>query len=60
MVLNIEREYNKFRVITQAFSVDWLPDNAFNRNVTVVFLRLLQDESGKPFFTLLIFYKPKR
>jgi len=52
MVLNAERNDNKFRVITQAFSTSWLPDTAENRKVTVVFLRLLQTESGKPLFTL--------
>jgi len=45
MVLRIEKEDNKFRVITQQFSTSWLPDTAYNRKVTVVYLRLLQDES---------------
>jgi len=52
MVLNVERNDTLFRVITQAFSTSWLPDTAENRKVTVVFLRLLQTESGKPLFTL--------
>jgi hypothetical protein len=52
MVLRIEKEDNKFRVITQQFSISWLPDTAENRKVCVVFLRLLQNSDGKPFFTL--------
>ncbi|MBI4753803.1 hypothetical protein HY793_05500, partial [Candidatus Desantisbacteria bacterium] len=31
---------------------DWLPDTTYNRKVSVVFLRLLRDDSGKPHFTL--------
>lgn len=52
MVLRIEKEDNKFRVKTQAFSISWLPDTSENRKVCVVFLRLLQNENGKPLFTL--------
>jgi len=52
MLLNIEKEDNRFRVITQVFSTSWLPDTSENRKVCVVFLRLLQDELGKPLFTL--------
>lgn len=52
MVLKIEKEDNRFRIKTQAFSTCWLPDTAENRKVCVVFLRLLKDSSGKPLFTL--------
>lgn len=52
MVLSIEKEDNKFRVITQDFSIDWLPDTAENRKVCVVFLRLMQNSDGKQLFTL--------
>jgi hypothetical protein len=52
MVLTIEKEDSKFRVITQHFSIDWLPDTPENRKICVVFLRLLSDNSGKPLFTL--------
>ena len=31
------------------FSIDWLPDTAENRKVSVVFLRLLEDSNGKLF-----------
>jgi len=41
MVLNVERNDNKFRVITQAFSTSWLPDTAENQKVTVVFFALV-------------------
>jgi hypothetical protein len=41
MVLRIEKEDNKFRVITQDFSIDWLPDTAENRKVCVVFLEFV-------------------
>ena len=52
MVLRIEKEDNQFRVKTQDFSISWLPDTAENRKVCVVFLRLMQNCSGKPLFTL--------
>lgn len=52
MVLKVEKEDNRFRVITQDFSTSFMPDTAENRKVSVVYLRLLQDEYGKPLFTL--------
>ncbi|MBM3241349.1 hypothetical protein FJZ31_34140 [Candidatus Poribacteria bacterium] len=52
MVLRIEKEDNKFRVKTQDFSLDWLPDTAANRKVCVVFLRLMQNIAGKHLFPL--------
>lgn len=52
MVLKIEKEDNRFRVITQHFSTSLIPDTPENRKVCVVFLRLLRDENGKPLFTL--------
>jgi hypothetical protein len=52
MVLKVEKEDNRFRVITQDFSTSFMPDTAENRKVSVVYLRLLQDDSGKPLFTL--------
>jgi transposase-like protein len=43
---------SRFRVRTPQFSTQWLPDTPSNRHMTVVWLRLLRDEYGKPFFTL--------
>jgi hypothetical protein len=42
----------RFRVRTPQFSTQWLPDTPSNRYMTVVWLRLLRDEHGKPLFTL--------
>jgi len=52
MAVQLEVEGNKFRVQTQEFSTQWLPDTPINRQMTVVWLRLLVDENGKPLFTL--------
>ena len=51
MALQILVEDNRFRVEWQGYSIDWLPDTVSNRKGILVFLRLLQDESGKPVFT---------
>ena len=42
----------RFRVWTSKFATQWLPDTPSNRHLTVVWLRLLVDEHGKPLFTL--------
>lgn len=52
MTINIDRENNKFRVKTQQFNTEWIPDTLENRKTTVVFLRLMEDENGKKLFTL--------
>ena len=52
MVLRTEAKDNKFRVITQDFSLDWLPDTAANRKVCVVFLRVMPNFDGTQLFTL--------
>jgi hypothetical protein len=41
-----------FRVRTSQFATQWLPDTPSTRHTTVVWLRLLVDEQGKPLFTL--------
>ena len=51
MTLSVEEENNRFRVKWQGNSTDWLPDTTSNRKSILVFLRLLQDENGKPIFT---------
>ena len=45
-----ERKDRQFRVVTQGFSTAWLEDTPSNRKAMVVFLRSLQDESGKSLF----------
>ncbi len=52
MALNLEKQDNKFRVVTQEFSTAWLPDTPGNRKVVVVMLRYLVDAHGKPLFKL--------
>jgi len=52
MALRLEIEDNRFRVVTQDFQSDWLPDTPANRKVMVIVLRGFQDENGKPLFTL--------
>lgn len=52
MAIQMEVEGNKFRVQTPAFLTQWLPDTPVNRHMSVVWLRLLLDETGKPLFTL--------
>jgi hypothetical protein len=48
----VEVEGQRFRVQTSRFSTEWLPDTPSNRHTTVVWLRLLVDERGRPLFTL--------
>jgi hypothetical protein len=52
MALTLMVEANRFRVQTQGFCTQWLPETPINRQVTVVWLRLLMDERGKRLFTL--------
>jgi transposase-like protein len=42
----------RFRVRTARFATQWLPDTPGNRHLAVVWLRLLVDERGRPWFTL--------
>lgn len=50
--LSVEVDGQRFRVQTPRVSTQWLPDTPSNRHLTVVWLRLLVDEHGKPLFTL--------
>lgn len=52
MAIRVRVEGNRFCVQTQGFSTQWLPDTPANRQVTIVWLRLLVDERGKRLFTL--------
>jgi len=52
IALQLEKQGNKFRVVTQEFSTNWLPDNLWNRKVVLVMLRYLVDDRGKELFTL--------
>ncbi|MGH8069581.1 MAG: hypothetical protein ACRERE_30950 [Candidatus Entotheonellia bacterium] len=49
---SVEVAGQRFRVRTPRFSTQWLPDTPSNRHMTIVWLRLLQDEHGQPCFTL--------
>jgi len=46
----VERRDRQFRVVAQGFSTTWWKDTPSNRKAMVVFLRSLEDESGKPLF----------
>jgi transposase-like protein len=48
----MEVDGQRFRVRTPRVSTQWLLDTPINRHLTVVWLRLLADEHGKPLFTL--------
>lgn len=50
--MNIEKQDNKFRIVTQEFCTQWFPDTKNNRKVVVVMLRYLTDNRGKAVFTL--------
>jgi len=50
--LRVEVEGRRFRVLTPEISTQWLPDTPSNRHVTVVWLRLLVDDRGKPLYAL--------
>ena len=51
MALEVIRKDNRFRVQGQEISLDWLADTCANRKATLVFLRLLSTNQGKPLFT---------
>jgi transposase-like protein len=51
MTLSVERKDNKFRVVWQGFSLDWLPDTPSNRKSILVHLRSLLDGKDKHVFT---------
>jgi hypothetical protein len=48
----VEVDGQRFRVRTPKVSTQWLPDTPSNRHLTVVWLRLLVNECGMPWFTL--------
>jgi transposase-like protein len=48
----VEVDDQRFRVRTPKVSTQWLPDTPSNRHLTVVWLRLLVNECGMPWFTL--------
>lgn len=50
--MNLEKQDSRFRVVTQGFSTQWLPDTFANRKVILVILRYLVDDRGKELFTL--------
>jgi transposase-like protein len=52
MAMNLERQDNKFRVVTQGFSTKWLPDTFWNKKVVLVMLRYLVGDREKELFTL--------
>jgi hypothetical protein len=49
--LSVDVAGQRFRVRTPRFATQWLPDTPSNRHLTVVWLRLLVDERGRPLFT---------
>lgn len=51
MALNVIREDNKFKVVTQEFSTEFIPDTPANRKTMIVALRLMEDENGNKLFT---------
>ena len=51
MALTLIKEGSRFRVQTQVFSTEWLPDTPVNRQVMIVWLRQLRDERGERLFT---------
>lgn len=50
--LRVAVDGQRFRVRTPKVSTQWLPDTPSNRHLTVVWLRLLVNERGTPWFTL--------
>ena len=50
--LRVDVDGQRFRVRTPRVSTQWLPDTPSNRHLILVWLRLLVDEQGKPWFTL--------
>jgi transposase-like protein len=50
--LSVEVDGQRCHVQTPRVSTQWLPDTPSHRHLTVVWLRLLVDEHGRPWFTL--------
>jgi len=48
----VEVEGQRFRVLTPEIATQWLPDTPSHRHLTVVWLRLLVDDRGKPLYAL--------
>ena len=51
MTLSVEKKDNKFRVVWQDFSLDWLPDTPSDRKSILVHLRSLLDGRDNHVFT---------
>jgi len=51
MALKVVRNDTEFRIESQEFITQWLPDTHANRKVILVCLRLLCDENGKALYT---------
>jgi len=51
MALKILRNNTEFRIESQEFITEWLPDTRANRKVMLVSLRLLCDANGKALYT---------
>jgi len=51
MAICFEKQDSKFRIKSEAFSTDWLPDTGPNRKTMLVLLRILRDASGNALFT---------
>ena len=52
--LRVEVDGRRFRVQTPQVSTQWLPDTPRNRHLTVVWLRLLEDERGEDVRTFIL------
>ena len=48
MAIAIIRHDNRFQVLGQGISLNWLPDTPANRKTVLVFLRWLTDAEGEP------------
>ena len=51
MALKIIKNDTEFRIESQEFNTQWLPDTRANRKVMLVSLRLLCDANGKALYT---------
>ena len=49
--MKLEKQDNKFRVLTQEFRTQWYPDNPSNRKIVLIMLRGLQKENGEALFS---------
>ena len=51
MAIIVESQDNKFRVRSEDFFTDWLPDTSANKRTLIVLLKQLKYPSGKSMFT---------